>query len=77
MKKFYIKKSTYGTRAPRIIGEEQMNFIVTKAEEGLDSFNPDDYMFHCEAENVLDAVNHYWKNLNGKPLISGRRTTLN
>lgn len=57
MKTYYIKSETYGTGTPNIIDEETM----IQAEQGKNYLNPDDYMFHCEADCMEDAEEQYWK----------------
>lgn len=57
MRKYYIKTSTYGTNMPSIIEEE----VMYQAERGMNYLNPDDYMFHCEADCLHDAKKQYWE----------------
>lgn len=55
MKEYYIRLNTYGTGTPHIIDEEAMY----QAEHGMNYLNPDDFIFHCEADCMHDAVEQY------------------
>ena len=57
MKSFYIRTSTYGTDTPYIIDEEAMY----QAERRMNNLNPDEFMYHCEADNMNDAKEQYWE----------------
>lgn len=57
MKTYYIETRTYGTNMPNIIDEETMY----QAEHGMNYLNPDDFMFHCEADCMHDAKEQYWE----------------
>lgn len=57
MKLYYIATLTYGTSNPIIIDEETMY----QAEHGMNYLNPDDFMFHCEADCMADAKEQYWE----------------
>lgn len=57
MKEFYISTATYGTNLPHIVDEEAMY----QAERGMNSLNPDEFMFHCEADCLHDALEQYWE----------------
>ena len=57
MKCYYIKTATYGTNRPDIIDEEAMY----QAEHGMNYLNPNEYMFHCEADCMHDAKEQYWE----------------
>lgn len=55
MMSYYIRTSTYGTNTPHIIDEE----VMYQAEHGMNCLNPDEFMYHCEAENMHDAEEQY------------------
>lgn len=57
MREYYIRIDTYGTNTPHIIDEEAMY----QAERGMNYLNPNDFMFHCEAECLHDAQEQYWE----------------
>lgn len=57
MKEFYIRISTYGTNTPHIVDEEAMY----QAERGMNSLDPDEFMFLCEATCLHDAIEQYWE----------------
>jgi hypothetical protein len=57
MKEFYVRIATYGTNTPHIIDEEAMH----QAERGMNYLNPDEFMFHCEADCMHDAEELYWE----------------
>lgn len=57
MKSYYIRTATYGTNTPHIIDEEVMH----QAERGMNYLNPDEFMHHCEADNMHDAEEQYWE----------------
>ena len=56
MREYYIRTATYGTNQPDIIDDEAMY----QAERGMNPLNLDEYMFHCEADNLHDAKEQYW-----------------
>lgn len=57
MNRYYISISTCYTPNPNIIDEDTLD----QAERGENYLNPDDFMFHCEASSMEDAVKCYWK----------------
>lgn len=57
MTAYYIRIATYGTGTPHIIDEEQMY----QAERGMNYLNPEEFMFHCEADCMHDAKQLYWE----------------
>ena len=57
MKAYFIRTNTYGTNTPHIIDEETME----QAEKGRNYLNPEEFMFHCEADSMNEAEEQYWK----------------
>ena len=57
MREYYIRTATWGTSKPHIIDEEAMY----QAERGMNHLNPDEFMFHCEADCMADAKEQYWE----------------
>ena len=55
MTNYFIKIATYGTNEPMIIDETTME----QAERGENHLNPDDFMFHCEANTMEEAAEQY------------------
>lgn len=55
MNNYYIRILTYGTSAPHIIDEE----TLLQAERGENYLNPDDFMFHCEAHTMEEAIEYH------------------
>lgn len=54
---FYIRTATYGSSTPHIVDQDTMD----QAERGMNYLNPDEFMYHCEAENMNAAEEQYWK----------------
>ena len=57
MKSYFIRTASYGTNKPHIIDEE----VMYQAEHGMNYLNPDEFMYHCEADNIHDAMESYWE----------------